>query len=76
MSNQTPEPFQKATVRASIIGVGVAVFGIVAFVVLWLLLAGLDDGPRLFTAMCVPPLLIALLVGGYALVLRRSDPAD
>lgn len=69
----SPSPFDsKRILRASTVGVGLAVFGIVAFIILWVALgnAGLDDAPRLFAAMCVPPLLIALLFGGYVLIRR------
>lgn len=60
--------------RSSVVGVGLAVFGILAFIVLWTALgnAGLDNAPRLFASMCIPPLLIAILFGVYALVVRRS----
>ena len=70
----TPGPFDgKRIVRASGFGVGLAVFGIVAFIILWVLLgnAGLENAPRLFLSLCVPPLLIVLIFGGFLLVTRR-----
>lgn len=63
----------KRLIRASVVGVGLAIVGILAFIGLWMLLgnAGMADAPRLFTSMCVPPLVIALILGGYALLRRR-----
>lgn len=69
----TPNPFDaQALLRASLIGVGLSIFGVVMFIILWLALAGLENAPRLFTALCIPPLLIAVLVIVYRLTRGRS----
>jgi hypothetical protein len=73
MSN-SPNPFERpALAKASVFGVGLAVFGVIAFLVIWVLMgnAGVDNLPRLLISLCVPPLLIVLIVGGYVLVSRR-----
>ncbi len=72
MSNSPAPMDSKRIVRASVVGVGLAIFGIIAFIGLWVGLgsAGLANAPRLFASLCVPPLLIAVLVGGYVLVSR------
>jgi lipopolysaccharide export LptBFGC system permease protein LptF len=72
----TPSPFDgKRIVRASGVGVAFAIIGIVAFIGLWIVLgqAGLANAPRLFTSMCVPPLLIAILFGIYTLIVKRRS---
>lgn len=72
MANSPAPMDSKRIMRASVFGVGLAVFGIIAFVVLWLGLSGLENAPRLFASLCVPPLLIAVIVGVYTLVSRRG----
>lgn len=73
MSN-SPDPFKSRLLRSSGFGVALAVFGIAAFVALWSVLggAGWENAPRLFASLCIPPLLIGLVIGVYALVGRRS----
>ena len=75
MSN-TPNPVNpQALKRASIAGAALGVFGIIAFVVLWVVLgqAGAEQIPRLFLSLCVPPALIGLMVLGYVFY-TRSRP--
>lgn len=64
--------------RVALIGAGLAVLGVVLFVVLWAGLgsAGVGNAPRLFAAMCVPPLVIGLIVGGYALLRPARSATD
>ncbi|MBW4436923.1 MAG: hypothetical protein KME04_07295 [Pleurocapsa minor GSE-CHR-MK-17-07R] len=59
--------------RTAMIGAVLAVIGIILFVLLWIGLgnAGVANAPRLFASMCVPPLIIGLIVGSYALFARR-----
>ena len=71
MSNSPAPMDSKRMLRASVFGVGLALFGIIAFIVLWLGLAGLENAPRLFASLCIPPVLIAGIVGVYVLVSRR-----
>jgi hypothetical protein len=53
--------------RALMIGFGLSVMGIALFLLLWFALPIESQATRLFLAMCLPPAVIALLVGGYAL---------
>ena len=65
MSN-SPSPLNsQRLLRASAVGVGLAVFGILAFVGLWVVLgnAGFPNAARLFAAMCIPPIVIGVLLG-------------
>ncbi len=77
--SETPNPLntQRLT-RASIAGVILAVAGVIAFVILWIVLgnAGVDQFPRLIVSLCVPPALIAMLVGGYFLLIQPRSPRD
>ncbi len=63
--------------RALIAGAFLAVLGVVIFVLLWAALgsAGVANAPRLFISMCVPPAVIGLVVGLYALFGRKPSPA-
>jgi hypothetical protein len=70
--NQTP--FDPKTLRRFLVaGAVLAVGGIILFVLLWLALggAGVAQFPRLVLSMCIPPAIIALLLGGYFLFNRR-----
>lgn len=78
MNNTSNTPEEKPLggqnlARASVFGVGLSVIAIVVFIVLWVVLGnlGMDQLPRLLLSLCLPPLIIALVVGGYALM-RRS----
>jgi len=64
--------------RVALVGAGLAVLGVVLFVGLWAGLgsAGVSNAPRLFAAMCVPPLVIGVIVGGYALLRPASSRPD
>ena len=71
-----PNPVNpEAIKRASTFGAFLGVFGIIAFVVLWVLLgnAGAEQIPRLFLSLCIPPALIGLIVLGY-IFYARSRP--
>lgn len=76
---ETPNPLntQRLT-RASIVGVILAIGGVIAFIILWVLLgnAGVDQFPRLIISLCVPPALIAMLIGGYFLLIQPRNPRD
>jgi hypothetical protein len=72
--SKTPNSLEPtAFLRAGMIGLGLAIFGIIAFVGLWLVLTDLDNAPRLFLSLCIPPLLIGLMVGGYKLATRNRS---
>ncbi|MBL8130801.1 MAG: hypothetical protein JNL42_03010 [Anaerolineae bacterium] len=73
MSNK-PSPFDSATLRRMLVaGAVLAVGGIILFVLLWLALgsANMQNFPRLILSLCIPPAIIALLLGGYFLISRR-----
>jgi len=66
-------PFNRQNLtQASKLGTGLAVGGIVLFVVLWLVLGsvGVDHIPRLLVSLCLPPALMAGAIGGYMLLAR------
>jgi len=66
-------PFSKETLsKASTLGVTLGVGGVALFVVIWLLLenAGLEQIPRLLISLCLPPAIMAGLIGGYMLLAR------
>lgn len=69
-----PDP-KPSFVRPLVSGIVLAVFAVIAFVVIWVVLrdAGISNVARLFTAMCVPPTLIALAIGGYFLVAKPGN---
>ena len=70
--SQTPAP--NNLLKAVSIGFGLSVLGIILFLGLYFGLTGVAALTRLLVAMCVPPLVIGLLIGGYALVTGRFSP--
>ena len=70
--SKSPPSLKPALSKAAIAGAVLAVFGIVLFAVLWIVLgnAGLSQTPRLFAALCIPPGVIAAIIGVYILVAR------
>jgi hypothetical protein len=71
----SPGPLNKDNLsRATIAGTALAVGGIVLFLILYAALgsAGIDSLSRVILALCVPPALMAVLVGGYFLFGKRS----
>jgi len=68
-----PSPVNRRNLtRASVVGVVLAVLAIVLFVILWFVLGSfkLDTMPRLFASLCIPPTVIAGLIGVYILIRR------
>lgn len=63
--------------RIVIAGVVLATLGVIAFIVIWVLMgsAGVPNLPRLLVSMCIPPALIAALIGVYILV-RGGSKAE
>ena len=59
--------------RVVLSGAALAIIGIVLFAVLWSVLAGVDSFPRLILSMCVPPTIMAAIVGVYMLVVRPGS---
>lgn len=74
MNNKPESLIPKLLMNASVYGVALAVFGIIAFIALWMVLgsAGVSQTPRLFIALCVPPVLFAAIIGVLALVKRKD----
>jgi hypothetical protein len=64
-------PSANRFIKPLLIGLGLAALGIGLFLTLYFDLQTVDPLPRLLVAMCVPPLIIAVLVGGYALYTGR-----
>ena len=64
---------KRGLTRASIVGVAMALGAIILFILLWLVLGGLDRFPRLIIAVCVPPAAIALAVGVYFLFIQPGN---
>jgi lipopolysaccharide export LptBFGC system permease protein LptF len=67
---------KKAFSRIGIAGAGLAILGIIIFLILWIVLGnlGVDNFPRLITSLCIPPAVIAVLIGIYMLVARPGAP--
>lgn len=63
--------------RAGIAGFVMAVAGVGMFFLLWIGLgsAGVDTFMRLILSICVPPALMAFVIGVYMLVTRKKTDA-
>ncbi|MFN8528088.1 MAG: hypothetical protein U0670_05715 [Anaerolineae bacterium] len=59
--------------RALLIGVGLSMVGIILFIVIYMALSQAQSAPRLFVSLCVPPAIIALILGVYILVARPKS---
>ncbi len=79
MSN-SPNPIHRALSRASIIGAVLGIAAIILFGILWVVLSGtsLSLIARILLSLCIPPALLAALMGVYLLVMRSrvSTPPD
>lgn len=51
--------------RIGILGAIVGIIAIVTFLGLWFLFEDVDTLPRLVIAVCVPPGIMTLIIGGY-----------
>lgn len=60
--------------RIALAGIILAGVGIGLFIILWIVLgqAGLESVPRLIASMCIPPAVIAVILGIYMLFFRGS----
>jgi hypothetical protein len=65
----SPNPFETNLSRPLIIGGVMAAGGIVLFLIIYAALAsaGVDALARVVLALCVPPAIMALVMGGYFL---------
>ena len=69
MSN-SPSPLNgRNLTRAGVAGAVLAVLAIVLFIVLWVILGSfkMDAMPRLFASLCIPPAILAAIMGVYIL---------
>lgn len=72
----TPNPMNRSTLsRAAIVGVVLAIGGILLFLGLWVVLGqmGTSAAPRLFVSLCIPPAVIGVIIGVYVLVFRSRS---
>ena len=70
-TSNSPNPLNRRNLsRATFAAVILAVGGIALFIALWIALAGLDQFARLMLSLCIPPALIAAIVGGYLLLVQ------
>ena len=75
MASQPPAPIDRQRLgRGLIVGAALSIFGVGLFLVLYfgLLGANVASAPRLFISMCVPPAIIAVLIGVYVLWRRMK----
>ncbi len=75
MSN-SPSPLNgRNLTRAGVAGAVLAVLAIVLFIVLWVVLGSfkMDAMPRLFASLCIPPAILAAVMGIY--ILTRKPKA-
>lgn len=63
---------QKLLKAQAIVFVLVAL-GVSLFLVIYALAESLPSSSRLFMALCLPPLILAVLLGGAVLFLRRKE---
>ncbi len=70
-SQPSPQNERQRLQRALIFGASLSILGIVLFLVLYALMSSVESAPRLFLSLCVPPAIIALILGVY--VLSRSN---
>jgi hypothetical protein len=73
-----PSPQPSGSLRTPLlVGGGVAILGVVLFVIIYFAMEGAGAAPaaRLFTALCVPPALIAVSIGLYILFARPTPRA-
>src|SRR5262245_1788156 len=72
----SPSPVNKQILsKASIVGAVLAVGGIILFVILYAALGNtsVDAITRVLVSLCVPPALMAVLVGGYFFLTRSQE---
>ena len=72
MTEPTSPLNRRSLSRVSVLGVSLSIGGIALVVILWLVLGnlGLEQFPRLFISLCLPPAVMAGLIGGYILLVR------
>lgn len=60
--------------QALVIGGILAILGVGAFLALFVVMgnAGVENSQRLLIALCLPPVIIGIIMGLYALLFRKS----
>lgn len=74
-TNDTPNPVDQNNLpRALVSGIVLAAVGIGLFIAIWVVLGniGVDQFPRLILSLCVPPALMAGILGAYILLARPT----
>lgn len=74
--SQSPNPPTTPITRIAVAGAILGVVGIVLFLVLYSALSNTADLPRLLISLCVPPAVMAILLGIYLLVTARTTSND
>jgi hypothetical protein len=65
-----PNPMQQQLTRALVLGAIAAIAAVLLFIVVWLALEDTEPAIRLFSALCLPPGVLAIIIGAYILVIR------
>ena len=74
---QTPPPVNKGMLRIGLLaGIVLSLVGVGSFLAIWFGMTSIAQTPRLLMAVCIPPLIIAVLLGGFVLFARRNLPQD
>jgi len=76
MTRNGPDTPTRQLSRAAIAGAVLAVLGVGLFILLYVLLSDAPDLPRLLVSLCVPPAVMAVIVGGYLLATARHTSED
>lgn len=75
---EAPKPIAPAALRRMlVVGALLAVGAVVLFILLWVGLgqANVENFPRLILSMCIPPAVIAVVVGAFFLFGRGANPS-
>ncbi|MAU09193.1 MAG: hypothetical protein CL607_05175 [Anaerolineaceae bacterium] len=72
MQNKNGSSPNRTLIQALVVGLVLAVIGIVLFLLIYAALDQVDQATRLFTALCSPPVVIGIIAGLYALYVRNS----
>lgn len=67
---QPPNPMQQQLSRALVLGAIAAIAAVLLFVVVWMALEGAEPAIRLFSALCLPPGVLAIIIGAYILLVK------
>ena len=75
MSNPPPPLNSRNLTRAGVAGLVLAVLALILFGILWVVLGSfkMDAMPRLFASLCIPPAVLAGIMGVYILT-RKPKP--